>query len=196
VPESDHEETPSPNQEVNLFVALKPNRVEAMELYQATNRLCAHMGVRGTQRPPAILHVTLFSIGSCRGRIPSEFLEPMKAALATVRFPAFDLTFDHAMSFGSSAVNAPFVFLGSDDLIGAVALRLAARCALLVKGFRVPQRSGYTPHLTLLYGRQHSFPISVPPFSWRAHNFQLVESWRGKTKHVELGRWPLREPAG
>jgi 2'-5' RNA ligase len=47
--------------------------------------------------------------------------------------------------------------------------------------------------MTIAYSRRRSARVKIQPFSWKAREFQLIESWIGKTKYVELARWTLRD---
>jgi 2'-5' RNA ligase len=51
----------------------------------------------------------------------------------------------------------------------------------------------FTPHVTLLYDDRMVPEQAVEPISWRVREFVLTHSLLGKTQHVELGRWPLRD---
>lgn len=181
-------ERPPKDQLTNVFLAIKPGREEAARVYHSTAPLCSC--TRLSRRPPEILHVTLLSLGGWWGGIPASSLDRVIWALEAVRFPKVDLAFDRAISFGSRKATAPFVLIG-EDVVGAMALHLAVRDALRVKGLDVGRRSGFTPHMTLAYGEERLPAISVAPIGWRAVGFQLVESWVEKTRHVTLKSWPL-----
>ncbi len=182
---------PGSQQQSHLFIMLKPNGTAAEQIYQRAGRLLAIMQMEGRPRPPELLHVTLLGIGCGRGRAPDNLVSMIRGALEMVRFPAFDVEFDRAMSFRSSSPNAPFVLASSDWPVDIIALHLAVRAALQIKGFHVSTRALITPHMTLSYDPQRRPAMAVSPILWRASHFRLVESWVGRTQHVELGSWPL-----
>jgi len=183
-------DNPAPDQPTEVFVALRPPWPVAEDFHARATQLCASAGLMANQRPFFILHVTVLSIGGCLGRLPRKLLDEIDAALSMVRFPAIDVVLDEAGSFETRKDKAPFVLKG-EELTDVSALRLAARDALRVKGLKIPARSSYAPHLTLAYARRRAPMIKVEPFSWRACEFHLIESWVGRTKHVELARWTL-----
>ena len=183
---------PPPDQLTKTFVALRPPKAIAEQFHSRAAQLCSRAGIAGSRRPSFILHVTLLMIGEHQGRLPRMLLEKIDRAVSMVRFPAIDIALDEARSFETRRDSAPFVLEGY-DLTGVRALYLVIRDALLVKGFNVSRRNAYAPHMTLAYARQRSPRIKIDPFSWRACEFQLIESWVGSTKYVELARWRLRD---
>lgn len=187
-----HRNSPTHNQPTNTFIALRPPRAIAEQFYSRATRLCSRARISGNQRPHIILHMTLLPITGCLGRLPRALLEKIDAAIGMVRFPAIDVVLDGARSFETRKANAPFVLEG-DDLAAVLALRQISSVALCVKGLNFPARAGYSPHMTLAYAPHRSPRLATDPFSWRAREFQLIESWVGQTKYVELARWKLGE---
>lgn len=183
---------PPPDQATNVFLALKPDRRDAQRISDLGGRLLAEGAVRGWRTPAACLHLTLIGIGKARGRIPAQAMEALCAAVADVRFPSFDIVLDRVVQFRSASAQAPVVATGSDGWVETSALRLAIRDALRVKGLRLPVATSFTPHVTLFRGCSAIPEIAVETLSWTATRFVLIESWIGRTKHVELGAWPLR----
>jgi 2'-5' RNA ligase len=64
--------------------------------------------------------------------------------------------------------------------------------ALMRAGIPFEQGRRFTPHVTLLYGGQPMPEKEIEPISWLVEDFALIDSFIGETKHVEVGRWPLR----
>ena len=65
--------------------------------------------------------------------------------------------------------------------------------ALQSTGLGPGNRSGFTPHVTLLYDRQSVPESSIcVPISWVVREFVLVHSLYGLSEHVHCARWPLR----
>lgn len=185
-------DVPPPGQEIKTFIALRPPRPIAEQLHERAAQLCARAGIVGSRRPSFILHVTLLLIATHRGRLPRMVLEEIDRVVSMVRFPAFDIVLDEAASFETRKDRVPFVIEG-DETTDIWALHLAILNAFRVKGFAVPLGPHYTPHMTLAYARRRSPRLNVEAFSWTARDFQLIESWQGRTKYVELARWNLRE---
>lgn len=51
----------------------------------------------------------------------------------------------------------------------------------------------FNPHVTLVYRAGDPFLRSVPPYEWDATELVLIHSIVGATRHVEMGRWPLKQ---
>ena len=49
----------------------------------------------------------------------------------------------------------------------------------------------FEPHVTLAYDARMVTTEAVAPVVWTAHEFVLVHSLLGQTRHIPLGRWPL-----
>ena len=181
---------PTPDQPIRTFVALRPPPQIAEHFHSRAAQLCARSGIVGSRRPSFILHMTLLMIVEHQGRLPWAVLESIDRALSMVRFPAIDIVLEEARSFETRKDSVPFVLEGS-ELTEVRALYLAIRDALLVKGFNGSWGNAYAPHMTLAYARRRSPRQGVEAFTWKARDFQLIESWQGSTKYVELGRWTL-----
>lgn len=56
------------------------------------------------------------------------------------------------------------------------------------------RRPGWTfnPHLTLVYRPHQEFLRPIEPLAWEAMELVLIHSLVGRTRHIELGRWPLQ----
>lgn len=183
---------PSPDQPTNTFVALRPPWPVAEQFYSRATQLCSSARIAGSRRPFFILHMTVLPIGGYLGRLPHMLLEEIDAAISMVQLPAIEIVLDEARSFETRKDNVPFVLEGG-ELTDVCALRLATRDALHIKGLNIPARTTYSPHMTIAYARRRSPRVKIEPFSWKAREFQLIESWVGETKYVELARWMLRD---
>jgi 2'-5' RNA ligase len=181
---------PPPDRPTNTFIALRPPWQIAEQFYSRATQLCSDARIAGSQRPSAILHMTILPICRYSGRLPRAALEAIDDAISMVRFPAIEIALDEARSFETRKDRVPFVLEG-DELADVCALRLATLGALRVKGFHIPAPTTYSPHMTIAYAHRRSPRMKVEPFSWKVREFQLIESWVGQTKYVELGRWTL-----
>jgi 2'-5' RNA ligase len=111
--------------------------------------------------------------------------------------PGFDVKFDRAMSFAGSPKNKPFVLRGDesshDGLAALMAFQKAFYLAMCRAGLQGPRANAkFAPHVTLMYDPLAVKPQVVEPVIWTAHDFVLVHSLIGQTKHIHLGRWPLQ----
>jgi len=185
---------PPPDQPTNTFLALRPPWPIAERFHSDATQLCADARVFGSQRPFFILHMTLLPLGGAMGRLPHHLLRSIDRALGMVRFPAFEIVLDEAGSFETRKDSVPFVLEGR-ELMDVAALRFAAMGALHAQELHVLAPKSFRPHMTLAYARRRCPRMSVPPFRWKASEFQLIESWVGRTRYVELGRWTLWDDA-
>jgi 2'-5' RNA ligase len=53
-------------------------------------------------------------------------------------------------------------------------------------------RPSLTPHLTFLYGDHRVPDLDIDLISWTVREFVLGRSVHGQSRHMQLGRWPLR----
>ena len=187
-------EIPSRAQPTNFFIGLRPASDAAPDLYRAVTPVCSRAKITGARRPADILHVSLQKVDGRLGRAPRSLLQAIDAALNMIRFPAFDILFDRALTFRSNATAAPFVLAGEDGVIDATALQQFIQKALEIRDIAKPTRHGFAAHATVAYDVRRCPEMPIAPLSWRVAEIQLIESWIGKTKYIQLGRWPLLEP--
>jgi 2'-5' RNA ligase len=183
-------EAPPPSTD-RLFFALVPPPDAALGIARQARLLKEEYGLKG--RPIAIgrLHVTLRYLGDYLG-LPQDVAAAAMAAASGVRAAPFDVVLDRAASFHGRPRNCPFVLLGGEDKEGCgalAALHRALGVALENVGL-VSARSRYTPHVTLLYDRFVP-ERAIEPIVWTAHEFVLVHSLLGRSRHTPLARWPF-----
>jgi RNA 2',3'-cyclic 3'-phosphodiesterase len=128
--------------------------------------------------------------------LPGGVVEMAQEVAATIAMPAFDVTFDRAMSFSGQPKNKPFVLRGNetshDGLAALMAFQKAFYLAMCRAGLQGPRANAkFAPHVTLMYDSQGVPRQAVEPIRWTAHDFVLVHSLLGQTKHIHLGRWTL-----
>ena len=176
-----------------LFFALFPPAATAARVYALQQDLRVRHGLWG--RPLAMdrLHVTLCHVGDYAG-LPQAIVAKAREAASRVSAPAFDVTFDRALTFTGRPRNRPFVLRSRDGAPGVRHLQhelgeAMSRCGL--GRFARP----YTPHMTLLYDTAEVAEHPVDPMTWTATEFRLVHSMLGQTRHVPLGAWTLGEGA-
>lgn len=167
----------------SLFFAVRPGQADAARIGAQADALLASYGVAGYRVGPERLHITLDEIGP-------EFMEAACRAADSVSSPAIDVSFDTAMTFGSSG---PFVLVGGKEsrgLDGLRALRTVLGCALADRGMKL-QRS-YEPHMTLCYdSRTRIARTPIEAVAFRATEFALVKSHIGQSRHEVLRTWQL-----
>ena len=135
---------------------------------------------------PHRLHITLHDMGNFE-EVPAELVQLALAAGNAVKFAAFEVEFDHAMSFPSSGT---YVVCG--DAAGTaelVAFREALGEAMKEAGVKV--KKSFTPHMTVAYDRHHIAKHDIEPIVWTAAEFVLIKSHVGQGIHEVLGRWQL-----
>ncbi len=110
-------------------------------------------------------------------------------AVASVALPPFEVTFDQVVSLHGRRDHRPFVLTGGAGLHALIDFQHALGGALERAGLRVP-KARFVPHITLLYDRGGFAPKPVEPIAWTVREFMLIDSWLGKTRYDEKGRWP------
>jgi RNA 2',3'-cyclic 3'-phosphodiesterase len=174
-----------------LFFAIFPDIAAAANVTRLTRHLCDEYRLSGRPLATERLHVTIYHLGDHPG-LPKKTVGEAIEAAANVVMPPFEVTFDYAMSFGRQK-NAPFVLRGGDGVAKIVELQRVLGVEMEKAGLRHWTKSRPEPHVTLLYDRQPVDPQRVEPVSWKVREFVLVHSLLGKTQHIPLGRWPLRD---
>jgi RNA 2',3'-cyclic 3'-phosphodiesterase len=174
---------------IDLFFSIFPDALTASRVVEAARQYRHQHGLRGELQTAAHLHVTLQYIGHFDG-VPERIVAKACDAAARVRMPPFAVMLHRVLSFSNKAGRYPLVLLGDDGVVGLEMLHGLLGAELRKVGLKA--RSGFTPHMTLIYGSSHRVgEQAVEPVFWTACEFVLVQSLIGKTKHVRLGQWPL-----
>jgi 2'-5' RNA ligase len=164
----------------------------AAQASQLAHRLRNELGLKGTPVALDRLHSTLFHLGDYDGT-PGHILEAAKAAAAALSSYAFPATFDRVASFDTRSNNRPLVLLGGEGVAGLVVFQRALGTELTRAGLARFVKAPFTPHVTLLYDGRLVPERRIEPIGWAVRELVLVHSLLGKTQHIPLGRWPLRE---
>jgi 2'-5' RNA ligase len=127
--------------------------------------------------------------------LPKDLVVLARLAAARVVMRPFDVEFNMAGSFPRKTTRRPFVLQGDENLVSLYMLRDKLVDALYDIG-SIRLNTEYTPHVTLLYDHPQIGKHAIEPVRWRVHEFILVHSLLGQTRHVPLGRWPLLPDAG
>lgn len=176
-----------------LFFAMFPDVSAAAHFERLARHQCDEHRLRGTPLATERFHVTLHHLGDYAG-LPRHIVAAAEQAAATVAMPPFEIAFDRVGSFDRPG-NRPLVMRGGHGVAALTAFQQTLGAALKKAGLSHMVARDYTPHLTLLYDERRVAEQSVETISWTAHEFVLVHSLLGRTRHVSLGRWSLRGPA-
>ena len=175
-----------------LLFALYPDADAAAQISETAHNLRERHGLRGKPLETDRFHITLSHLGDFAG-LPQGLVSGAIEAATRVSAPSFDVTMDRAASFAGKPGNLPFV-LRTSETAGPLMDFQRALCIEMIKaGVRYKGGSQFTPHVTLLYDATSVPMQQVEPIRWTAREFVLVHSLLGKTKHVPLRRWTLRE---
>jgi RNA 2',3'-cyclic 3'-phosphodiesterase len=188
---------PPPKLTDRLFFALFPSEEAIPKIVKTSQQLRDAHGLTGKSLSNDRLHVTLHHVGDYAGGLPNGLVEAAQEAAARIAMPAFDVTFDRAMSFSGRPRNRPFVMRGNERHDGGLAALMAfqktmylAMCRVGLQGPRANAK--FAPHVTLMYDDQGIAEQAVEPVRWTARDFVLVHSLLGQTRHIHLGRWPSK----
>ena len=166
----------------NLFFAVQPAAEERARI----GDLIASLRLGGVPMRLDRLHITTLSL-VVDDVLPDGLAQEAAEIAASVRMPAFRVIFDRLVGGNRSALLLP-----SEPLEALRMFRERLGFALTRAGIAFRQSGRFTPHVTLLYGGQPRPEIEIEPISWLVEDFVLIDSVIGETKHIELGRWPLR----
>jgi 2'-5' RNA ligase len=182
---------PAPRPTDRLFFAIFPADGAAARIAELARHLRGELGLKG--RPLAIdrFHVTLVHLGDFVG-LPKNIVEAARTVAAAVAAPPFEIVFDRVESFGGGRAKLPFVLRANEGVVALTAFQQTLVVALAKAGLGSGTKSSYTPHVTLLYDKSPVPGQAVETVAWTAHEFVLVRSLLGRTRHVALERWPLQ----
>lgn len=192
---------PPPKPTDRLFFALFPSDEAIPQIVKTSQQLRDAHGLTGKSLSNDRLHVTLHHVGDYAGGLPNGLVETAQDVASKIAMPAFDVTFDRAISFAGSPRNKPFVLRGNErmnvgsegGLAALMAFQKTMYLAMCRAGLQGPRANAkFAPHVTLMYDDQGIAEQAVEPVSWTAHDFVLVHSLLGQTRHIHLGRWPAR----
>lgn len=173
-----------------LFFAIFPDVATAARIATLAQRLRAEHGLKGKPLATERFHVTLHPLGDYLG-LPQEIVAAAGEAASAVVMPPFELAFDRAGSFLGRPRNRPFVLRAGDSVAALKAFQQVLGTAMKNAGLGRWVAPHYTPHVTLLYDGRSVAEHAVERVAWTAHEFVLVRSLLGRTRHVPLARWPL-----
>ncbi len=105
----------------------------------------------------------------------------------------FDVVFDRAVSFNRTDRPPPVVLRPSNDPTALVTFHRRIGDAMRKTGLCRQVTSRFTPHITLLYDHHVVKERSIEAVRFKVRDFALVHSLLGRSRYIELARWPLRD---
>lgn len=175
-----------------LFFAVHPDAATAERIATLAAALRSEHGLRGRPLAAERLHVTLHHLGDYAG-LPDEVVRMAGEAAGRVGAAPFDASFDRAASFAARSGKKPFVLLGGGGVAPLIDLQRSLGAALQARGLARWVAPQFTPHVTLLYDDAVVAAQALEPIRWRVDEFVLVHSLLGRSLHVPLMRWRLRQ---
>jgi|GEM_PF-312130 len=179
----------------HFFFALKPDDKARVEIARASERFRKTHRLIGTPLDSDDFHLTLVDMGKPE-RLKQSLESALVAAAEAVCSKRFEVSLDTAMRLSAAKDgNFPFVMCPDNtSAASALQLRRAIAEAQQRHGLQVLGVSNYLPHLTLLRGKAiDAVEESMPPIRWNAHEFVLIRSFFGQSRHEVMGCWPLED---
>ncbi len=184
-----------PTQHAIMFLVY-PSPSDAATISGRNHRFRDRAGLRGRALLTERLHITVFSLG-VYPTVPEDLIAKACKAAAMVVSPPIEIVFNRLETFERKSSDQPLVLTGADGLNPLRRFREELAMALIDVGLGRFAKTGFNPHMTLLYDRRTVRTRAIDPVRWTMTEFVLVDSLRGQTKHVPLARWQLRgEPNG
>jgi len=182
--------TPHPTD--RLFYAIFPDANTAAQIAQLAQRLRVEHALSGKPLATERFHITLHHLGDYVG-LPQDVVTAATRAGEMVTTSSFDVAFDRAMSFSGRPDKRPFVLRGGEGLASLIAFQNTLGQAMQKVGLARWVNPNATPHVTLFYDKSLVAEQAVEEVRWTAHEFILVHSLLGQTRHIPLARWSLRQ---
>jgi 2'-5' RNA ligase len=174
-----------------LFFAVRPSATASQAAFSQAQQLQLAHRLTGRLIPIERLHVTLHWLRD-HVALSQELVAQAMAAGSGVEMAPFDVVFERVESLGDANHGGPLVLAGSQGLLGLRKLQRALADAMKDAGLGEYVRTGFLPHVTLLYAEQSIAPQSVAPIRWTVTELLLVHSVVGEARHITLGQWPLQ----
>lgn len=176
-------------QKENVFFAIMPDATTGRAILRRVAPTRRKYGFTGRAVPARRLHVSLHNLGCFEFPVQPDIIEAACQAAATFRFPAFDVTFDRALSFRRRDEN-PYVLTGSTGLETLRSFHAGLGKSLANK-LGIHAARSFTPHLTLLYDAKLVPAHDIQPIGWKVEEFALIRSLLGRGRYEISGRWKL-----
>ena len=182
-----------PSEGTHFFFALKPDDKATIEIARVGERFRKSHRLIGSSVDADEFHLTLVDMGRPE-RLRQSMESALIAAADSVSVKGFEVSLDSAVRLcAAKDGNFPFV-LCADNASSAWAMKLRVAIAEAQRrfGLQVLGVSHYLPHVTLLRGNAiDTVEEPMPPIRWHAHEFVLIRSFFGQSRHEVIGHWPL-----
>jgi len=176
---------------ISFFLACFPDFYSATHLTHLAREKCARHGLTGPLCGEGRFHVSLYNLLYEEGTLV-DFVRQVGVAVEQTAnlVPPFEVRFNRVGSFENKSGNRPFVFLDHNEKTILQQFWGDLGAALRDSGFRCG-KSGFLPHVTLLYDQRSVAEEEVETVSWVVNEFVLVRSFVGETKYDFPERWRL-----
>lgn len=175
----------------NVFFETKPAAAAVGHITHIAQDLVMSRRLVAKLLAPERFHVSLCGVGSFAGTCPPSVIDAAKAIADSVSMAPFKVAFDRVASFAGGKGSRAIVLTGGEGVVGLVRFQQILSLAMKKAGLGMRQRKQFTPHVTMMYA-DCMCDFSIEPISWTVDEFVLVDSLWGQSRHVQLGRWPLR----
>jgi 2'-5' RNA ligase len=175
-----------------LFFSIFPDSAAIDRTRDIAAKLRRRYGLKSRPLAPDRWHVSLQSVGDY-AVVPGDVVAKACDAASTIAETPFSITFDRAGSFAVSRYKLPLVLRSGNLITSLMALQKALGEAMTRNGLARWVSLNYTPHMTLFYDPHYVALHPVEAVEWTVSEFVLIHSLLGKTQHIPLARWPLRE---
>jgi 2'-5' RNA ligase len=175
------------NRPPRYFFALLPDAEAKLRIHHLAGELSARLRASSELRGPDKYHVTLRGIAAPDGPF-GQSITMARLVAGVIRRTSFVVMFNQATSFGKPPKYA-FSLTTREDLLAANSLSATLLDDLRHAGLKV-DGSSFQPHVTLFYDPKRREPMDVPPLSWQAREFVLIESIDQQPYQI-LGSWKL-----
>lgn len=173
-----------------LFFAILPSPDTAVQIAERIRFLRVEHDLKGRPITPERLHVSLHGLGD-HPRLPEALIGQARCAAAAVAMPPFEVVFDRAVSFARKNKKPPVVLRASGDVTPLIAFHRRLGDAMKKAGLGRRVASRFTPHMTLIYDDRVVKERAIEAVRLTVRDFALVHSLVGRSRYIELARWPL-----
>ena len=174
-----------------LFLGIFPDAAIPPAITRTAEGLRSRHALRGSPLQPERFHVTLFHLGDYVG-LPEATVRAAAEAAGTITARPFEVMFDRVGSFTGKPGKLPLVLRGGAGVEPLKEFQQNLGEALKRAGLGRHVDARFVPHVTLLYDAKVVPEEPVEPIGWTVNEFVLIHSLLGQTRHLPLGRWPLR----
>jgi 2'-5' RNA ligase len=172
---------PGPAPEYRLFFAIRPSQERARRIRQFTDDIRTRHGLRGRPIGAERLHITLTLVDAGPEPPPQTRISQAIEAARRVSGRPFLVALNRLATFN----NGPLVLLGDEGLAGVESLQ-ADLWWSLGKSL-VDDRL----HMSLIWSPDSVAEQLVEPITFTVHEFVLIRSRYGESRHEVLARFPL-----